>query len=532
MGLGIFFPLYKCNSYSMYIERIKCPQIDINIYKQHLNIFMRPGIFFIGLLTLIFLGIWSCRDDDNFDTGNIVLDFSADTLRFDTVFTTLGSATRSLIVRNPSSENILISEIGLTSGDASIFRMNVDGISTTSAEDILIRGGDSLWVFVEVTIDPDSPISDSPFIINEEISFLINDSEQRVVLEAWGQNANYIPRAYNSGNIALLSCDMQEISWSDPKPYVIWGILIIDSCTVNIPEGTRVHIHGGVADNDQLGVLNDGIVAVFPRGRIVARGTKDNPVRIETDRLEPEFADLPGQWAGMIFTAGSRGNVFEHTHIKNAITAVRVDSTAQLTLNNSIISNVSGIALAGIRADISADNCLFHSSGSNTLSLSYGGNYDFTYCTIANFNSNQSVVSLSNAQCLDPLCSQLRPFRLIANFTNSIVFGSLSDVISLFDYSLGGDPSAFQYSFDHCIVKERDLTDNFPDFFEPGNCDPCITATNSDALFEDAAEQNYRLDTLSIAEEMAIPISGINTDLEGNIRDSNNPDIGCYEYGF
>ena len=35
---------------------------------------------------------------------------------------------------------------------------------------------------------------------------------------------------------------------------------------------------------------------------------------------------------------------------------------------------------------------------------------------------------------------------------------------------------------------------------------------------------------MSIAEEMAIPLSGITTDLDGNMRDPFAPDIGCYEF--
>ncbi|GIV31236.1 MAG: hypothetical protein KatS3mg029_0587 [Saprospiraceae bacterium] len=88
-----------------------------------------------------------------------------------------------------------------------------------------------------------------------------------------------------------------------------------------------------------------------------------------------------------------------------------------------------------------------------------------------------------------------------------------------------------QYGFSHCIVRVDDLLDpdtGFPDFFD--HCDPCIVPTNQDALFVSSAQDDYHLDTLSIAEGKALPIPAIPIDLEGTARDPVAPDIGCYEY--
>ena len=64
---------------------------------------MRSVIFLLFALGLL---IWNgCRDreDDFITDGSVELRFSLDTLRFDTVFTELGSATRYFKVYNPNS---------------------------------------------------------------------------------------------------------------------------------------------------------------------------------------------------------------------------------------------------------------------------------------------------------------------------------------------------------------------------------------------------------------------------------------------
>jgi len=68
---------------------------------------------------------------------------------------------------------------------------------------------------------------------------------------------------------------------------------------------------------------------------------------------------------------------------------------------------------------------------------------------------------------------------------------------------------------------------NFLDF-----CNNCINMTNDDALFVDPGEDDYHLDTLSIAEGKALPLMSITKDLDNVDRDGTAPDLGCYEYIF
>ena len=84
--------------------------------------------YLLAVLTLILsgiLGMSSCKKAFNFSKDN--LNFSVDTLVFDTVFTTVGSTTQNFKIYNPSKQPIQIEEVELMGGTNSPFRLNVDG---------------------------------------------------------------------------------------------------------------------------------------------------------------------------------------------------------------------------------------------------------------------------------------------------------------------------------------------------------------------------------------------------------------------
>jgi len=485
---------------------------------------------------LAFLLCYSCSPDDDFITDSgAKLEFSVDTLRFDTVFTSLGSATRILKIFNRNDQPIRIDKIMVEGGSNSPFRLNIDGDPGEEAENVEIPANDSLYIFGEVTIDPNQPLSISPFVIEDNLIFITNGNTQTVLLEAWGQNANYIPSRFNQGGIAVLSCNLMEEVWDDPKPYVIYGILFIDDCTLVLPPGTRIHIHGGFGTTYQLNTMgdsirtfyNDGRIIVGQRGRLIANGTAQDSVVFQGDRLEDGFQDVEGQWFGIIVSAGSRGSVLNHTTIKNSIIGIAADSASTLRLNETKIFNTSSSGLLGIHAQVDVRNSLFYNNAAGAVRLVYGGDYNFDYCTLASYGVDASALTMGNSLCLDPpLCSTYRPYRLNVRLRNSIVFGSRRDEIGL----SAVPEAAFNYDFQNCIVKVDELLDPqaVPDFFD--QCDPCINADRNAVLFFNVDESNYHLDTLSIAEEMAAPISGISLDLDGENRDGATPDIGCYEY--
>ena len=490
--------------------------------------------FLLALVTIFWVSSCLPGDQVNTDPG-VSLSFSLDTIRFDTVFTEVGSSTQILKVYNSYDQPLNISDIQFKNGNSTKFRMNVDGIAASRHQDVFIPAEDSIYVFVEVTIDPDEPLSSSPFVISDAIQFEINSNEQEVILEAWGQNANYIPSRFGSGGVALLSCNNEEVLWDDPKPYVIYGVLVVDSCSLRMIEGTQVYVHGGVAigEDGQGGnfIYNDGLLVVGANGRLITEGTPENPVVIQGDRLEEFFEEITGQWSGIRISG--EDSYLLNTEIKNSKLGIYVDSSASLELDKVKVYNTTGPGLYAKHADIQASNTLFYNNGGGSVQLVQGGNYDFTYCTLASYGYDASALTVSNGICYDPLCSTFDINPLNIKVTNSIVFGSRRDEINMVDFTSGQGQFVFNVELEDCIVRVDDLLDpeegGYPNFFEE-YCNPCLNGDPSMVLFANPSENDFHLDTLSVAEQLAVPIPGITTDLENNDRDPQNPDLGCYEY--
>ena len=503
--------------------------------------------YLLPIFALLLMLNYSCKPTDNFDTGSdVMLEFSVDTLRFDTVFTELGSATRILKIYNKEKKDIKISKISIQNESTNFYKINVDGIPGNVATDIEIAGNDSLYIFAEVTIDPDQPLTNSPFVIEDNLVFEINGNTQKVLLESWGQNANYFPDRFNGGERFDTICSGGSFVITNDKPWVFYGTVVFNACNVIVEEGARIHVHGGVVSdfdaNDMKFFYNDGRIILVNGSSLTVNGTEDNPVIMEGDRLEESFGDISGQWWGLYLFQGSENHVINHMEIKNSIVGVVVDSAVNLTIENSKIYNTSNAGLIGIHADVDATNCLFYNNGSNAVRFLYGGDYDFTYCTLASYGVDAPALSMTNLLCGsdDPLgCSPCFEYRLNANFKNSIIFGSRRDEISMVDGDacVEGVLNPINYKFEDCIVRVDELLEQegFENFFDLENCSPCQNADNNDAVFEDPNEDIYYLDTLSIAEMKAAPISlplPIFEDLDGNTRDGVKPDVGCYEYQY
>ncbi|MBK9319794.1 MAG: hypothetical protein IPM91_13960 [Bacteroidetes bacterium] len=152
---------------------------------------MRPKtiikhLFFIILASILF---HSCEKDELLTDAGARPNFSTDTIMFDTVFVSIGSVTKNFRVYNPYDKTMKISSIRLAGGAGSLYRMNVNGLPGKSFTDVEIRGGDSIWIFVEVTINPNNQLL--PYVVQDSIIFETNGNQQDIDLVAWGQNAHF-----------------------------------------------------------------------------------------------------------------------------------------------------------------------------------------------------------------------------------------------------------------------------------------------------------------------------------------------------
>ena len=101
--------------------------------------------FFVLLLAV------SCSKTSFITSQDASVGFSADTLHYDTVFTTTGSVTQSFKIFNLNNQKLRLSELKLMGGVSSAFKMNVDGSPGTTFSEIELEPNDSIYVFVTVS---------------------------------------------------------------------------------------------------------------------------------------------------------------------------------------------------------------------------------------------------------------------------------------------------------------------------------------------------------------------------------------------
>ena len=152
-------------------------------------------LIYISIITFIAI---SCKKNKILIGNSFNIETSTDTILFDTLFTTIGSTTKYFKCHNKHSGILKVENISLENGTNSPFRINVDGISGVNFENIEILPGDSIFIFIEVTIDPSG--GNLPFVVEDKIKFITNGNTSSVTLNAWGQDAFFHVNEIVSGN--------------------------------------------------------------------------------------------------------------------------------------------------------------------------------------------------------------------------------------------------------------------------------------------------------------------------------------------
>ncbi|PKP13904.1 MAG: hypothetical protein CVU08_03130, partial [Bacteroidetes bacterium HGW-Bacteroidetes-3] len=185
------------------------------------------------------------------------LTFSKDTVYLDTVFTNIGSSTYNLKVYNKSNKNISIPSIALGRGESSFYRLNVDGIPGKIFENVEILAKDSLFIFIETTINY-SQVTNP--IYTDEIVFDNGENLQDVKLVTLVKDAYFLfPSKDANGFIETISVgktiDGEDLkvngfyldgntTFTNEKPYVIYGYCAVPSTkTLTIEAGAKIHFH-------------------------------------------------------------------------------------------------------------------------------------------------------------------------------------------------------------------------------------------------------------------------------------------------
>jgi len=478
----------------------------------------------------------ACQDlDDDYSTNpDLRLNFSVDTLTFDTLFTTIGSATRQFMIYNRNNEALNMETIELAGQGATGFRMNVDGRKGYSFDNVGIRAKDSMFVFVEVTVNPND--NNQPLLVQDSVVFSVNGLKQRVLLEAYGQDVHLHKNGIILSTDTLLTAE---------RPYLVYDSLVVaPNVKVRMEKGTILYMH------DKANMI------VY--GTLSSEGEQNNPVIIRGDRLDNVLPSLPydrtpSQWGGIYFMPPSQGNKLDYTIVRNGTTGIVCQSNApetpQLSLTNSQITNMGGHLLTAINSNVEVINTEMTNAVGSIAAL-LGGKYNFIHSTLSNqmrlmgrkdtlsFDRDYKFKNTLGGQTLilSDMISADQSATLTANFSNCIIDGSYGAGSKPLSGELmlnGTGKSAFEYAFDHCVMKTKEEEGN-------SNLTNIIYISKSLVYRSAGNEENrytydFRLDSDTVpgigkADPVVTALYPVDRYGVDRLTSPNGPTIGAYEF--
>ncbi len=515
---------------------------------------MKRSLYFI--LTISTLILWSsCRKDFEFQPSDGTLTFSKDTVYLDTIFTNIGSSTYNLKVYNRSNNDISIPTLRLGQGQASNYRLNVDGIAGKEFKNVELLAKDSMYIFIETTFDIQSIVNASnQFLYTDAIEFDNGSNLQKVDLVTLVKDAVFIyPNRDANGIVETLTFDVdgdgiddetnvqgrflanEELHFTNKKPYVIYGYAAVGANkTLTIDAGARIHFH----ENSGLLVTNNASLKV--NGQFSPdQTTLSNEVIFESDRLEPLFDNIPGQWGTIWLFQGSKENDINFATIKNATIGILAENNPtpiipKLTIKNSKIFHSSNFGILGRATSITAENVVINNAGQSAFAGTYGGSYNFTHCTLANYWSSSfrqfPALYLNNFLIREDESTATNALTA-ANFNNCIIYGNDNPEFLLEEE----EGAAFNFKFTNCLIKFKDTSKKFTS--DPNYNFEDSTLYQNVVFNEDPDFKNTKKNDMRIGEKSAaINVIGTNPFSNQvpfdilNVTRTGFPDLGAYQH--
>jgi hypothetical protein len=461
----------------------------------------------ILMLLLLFTLFYSCEKEKINASSETTLRFSSTIITFDTVFASVGSATKNLRVVNQTNLPIVISSVKLAGGKESDFKLNINGEVVNETSNVRIPARDSIYIFVEATLNK---TMSSALVAEDSILFRINDIEQKVKLIAWGQDFNLIKSEV-----------IKTTTWTKEKPYLVYNYAYVDSGQVlTIEPGTQIYFH------EKAGL--------FVKGTINVKGTLDEPVQFRGDQPEMATSDGHEKWNGIILFSGSHNNKINYAVIRNANIGLQVGTIehsgfASLTLSNTRLENMNWSGIWAMKSKILAYNCVISNVRYYNTALLLGGDYQFYHTTFANYYNNP-IAGMRTTETLvvsNYLVDNKSGVRYVGDmkeavFGNCIITGNrINELLVSMDKRGGAN-----YQFDRCLIQ---VADTFK-FVEPNRFNEILRNVNP--RFKNPYKGNFELDTLSIVKDFGKPSYGrlYPFDIKDICRMLDaGPDLGAFE---
>ena len=390
------------------------------------------------------------------------LSFSADTVKFDSIFLNFQTPSERLFATNNTNKNISISRIWLEGGDNSEFSLVVDGVRADDVKDKVIAKNDSILLFVSLT----SELQDD--FAEDYIAFQIGDEIQRILVRAFVVDA-YLLKARLSGTGVQGFVFTKDTVLNGDKPIIMDGPIIIDQgVTVQLSAGTELFFTPYKYEIDNQDGTSSFVLfsSLIVQGSLKVEGTAESPVVFQGSRLDLDYQENPGQWRGIRFTQSSQNNVMRHALVKNALIGVEVDSVVfgrnpRLLMQYSEVRNMAAYGILGFGFSVDGlgnapalvmENCLVHTNQRNVVILG-GGNYEFYNCTFDNsviFGRRDPQVLINNYAVFDNTAF-IYPSRSI--FTNTAIWGQGEINGNEIELDFLPDGPLSDLLFDHSLIQ-------------------------------------------------------------------------------
>ena len=451
----------------------------------------------LGASFWILLMAVSCnRDDINFESPTQLLRFSADTVFCDTVYNQVRSETYAVKIYNNEDKDVMIPKISLGSGNASLYRINVDGKAGTDFTNVPLRKNDSLYIFVEI-----APVANAPQAIAEDqINVETPAGKQHVTLFSVVQDAEFYIESKTNPNILT-----NNTNWTNEKAKIIFGNLTLDAGKkLDIQKGTKVYF------------FKNSALKIGKNAELNVKGELNNEVIFRGDRSETKYDTIPKNWQGISFDVGAKLDM-NYARVFGGTRGLQMIETTA-AIKNSIIHTHQEYGIYAVKSNITASNLVMNNCGEADLGIFKGGTYNITHSTLANYwDFNTALPSIgiyATNEYQNNATLENGPLTL--NVKNSIIYGSAENMVELKPIS----GQTFTTDFSYNLLK----------YGSKANYAAPNSIKNQDPKFQNYFTQklNLRVKADSPAKGKGVYLSSFPTDI-AEVTRTNPPTIGAYQ---